>query len=114
MHALNDRQISAALSIIHRQAEQEWTLEGLSKNVGISRTMFANRFRDTVGVTPMQYLADWRMLKARELLQTGNLPIFAVAERVGYRSEEAFNRAFKKKYKITPGVFRRVHQTVVL
>jgi len=75
--------------------------------VGMSRSAFAARFSQRVGQTPMQYLTFWRMQRARELLAATRLSIAAIAERVGYQSEAAFNKAFKKAVGTGPGAYRR-------
>ena len=73
----------------------------------MSRYSFAELFRDVVGVSPMNYLTNCRMLRARELLRTPDLPVVEVAEQVGYRSEAAFNRAFTRTFGVGPGAYRR-------
>lgn len=105
--ALGDARISDAIRIIHGGAHTSLSLDGIARAVAMSRSAFANRFRELVGVTPIRYLTEWRMLKARELLETTSLPIPAVSERVGYMSEAAFNRAFKRAFGQGPGALRR-------
>ncbi len=105
--ALQDRQISQALKLVHARPETNWTLESISRTVGMSRSAFAARFKQLVGVTPMVYITDWRMQKARELLKNHAHPLVEVAEKVGYTSEAAFNRAFKRRFKQNPGAMRR-------
>ena len=105
--ALHDRQISEALTLIHTQPAQPWTLELLARHIGMSRSAFAARFRNLVGVTPMGYVTRWRMQKAREMLQRSRLPLIEISEQVGYTSEAAFSRVFKRVFKQNPGVVRR-------
>ena len=105
--ALYDQKISTTLQLIHAYPEKDWSLENLSKEAGMSRTSFANHFRNKVGQTPMHYLTNWRMLIARRILEGSEEPIADVAGKVGYGSEPAFNRAFKKVVKQTPARFRR-------
>ena len=105
--ALYDHKISTALQLIHACPEKDWSVDNLSKEAGMSRTSFANHFRDKVGQTPMHYLTNWRMLIARRILEESEEPIAEIAERVGYGSEPAFNRAFKKIVNQTPAKFRR-------
>jgi len=106
--ALSDQHINQALKLIHSEPAESWTLDSLARSCGISRTLFANKFRQLVGTTPMTYLADWRLMKAKELLKDGNFPVSIVAERVGYNSEVSFNRAFRKKFNLTPGKYKRI------
>ncbi len=105
--ALNDPIISEALGAIHSEPGNAWTVDLMAKHVGISRTLFANRFRQLVGMTPLSYLTDWRMLRAKELLKNGNVPLNLIADRVGYSSEASFIRVFRKRFKLTPGKYRR-------
>ena len=105
--ALADNQLSLSLSKIHLNPSYSWSLESLAKEAGMSRTLFANKFRTMIGSTPMDYVAQWRILKAKELLLKTKEPISKVAEQVGYSSEASFNRAFKRLAKATPLVFRK-------
>jgi AraC family transcriptional activator of mtrCDE len=105
--AAKDPQIGLALAEIHDQPQRDWTLAELAKTAGLSRTVFASRFRDLVGDTPMRYLSRWRMLTARDLLEEAHLSTAEVAERVGYRSEFAFAKAFKRAFGKGPGQYRR-------
>ena len=105
--AIADKQIGAALQLMHQAPQQPWVLASLAQQVGMSRSAFAARFSQRVGQTPMQYLTFWRMQRARELLAATRLSIAAIAERVGYRSEAAFNKAFKKTVGTGPGAYRR-------
>lgn len=106
--AISDRQIGAALQLMHRSPQDHWTLTMLAQRIGMSRSAFAARFSQLVGQTPMQYLTSWRMRKARELLRESRLSTAAIAEQIGYRSEAAFSKAFKKTVGIGPGAYRRV------
>ncbi len=110
--ALNDPIINRALEAIHTDPGKFWTVYTLAKHGGVSRTLFANRFRQLVGTTPLSYLTDWRMLKAKELLRTGEVPLNMIADAVGYKSEAAFIRVFRKKFDQTPGKFRRNYTEV--
>lgn len=105
--AMSDRSVGRGLTAMHERLEQSWTLAALAREAGMSRTAFARRFREMVGMTPMQYLALWRMQKARELLGQTALTVEAVAARVGYTSLPAFSRAFKQWVGEPPGQFRR-------
>ena len=105
--ALKDRQINQALQQIHAQPQANWTLEIIAHQIGMSRASFAARFKDLVGVTPMAYITRWRMQKAKDLLKNSELPLSLISERVGYTSEAAFSRAFKRQFKQNPGAMRR-------
>ena len=111
--ALNDRDISNALKIMHSMPEESWTLDSISKKIGMSRSSFAERFKKFVGITPIDYLTRWRMQRARDLLVNSELSLGAISKRVGYTSEPAFNRAFKKQFKETPGYMRRSMSAVL-
>jgi AraC-like DNA-binding protein len=103
---LRDEVIGRTLSTLHDRPAQAWSLEELAKEVGLSRSMLAERFHHYVGVPPMQYLARWRMQLAASLLSGTNLNLSDVAERVGYGSEAALSRAFKRLVGIAPSAWR--------
>lgn len=106
--ALKDPQISRALHVMHTKLEADLTLENIARTIGMSRAAFAARFKRLTGVTPMNYVTNWRMNKAREMLRNRvQIPLIDVAERVGYTSEAAFNRAFKRQFDENPGTMRR-------
>jgi AraC-like DNA-binding protein len=109
--ALLDRQINIALKLIHSNPEISWTLETIAKEIGMSRSAFAARFKFLVGETPLEYITKWRMTRARELLKNPQKPLIVIAEQVGYTSEAAFNRAFKRIFKHNPGFMRRTMLT---
>ena len=109
--ALNDGQISAALKLMHNTPEQLWTLELLAREVGMSRSVFAARFKKLIGETPLTYLTNWRISKACEILTNEKITIDEVAYRVGYQSEPAFNRIFKAKMGNTPAVYRKYRKS---
>ena len=104
---LRDPHISAALRLIHGRPSEPWTLEGLAREIGLSRSAFAERFISYVEVPPMQYLGRWRLQIAARLLEDKRMSIAQVAAEVGYQSEAAFNRAFKKYIGTAPGSWRR-------
>jgi AraC-like DNA-binding protein len=99
--------VGRALAALHRSPARAWTLESLAREVGLSRSALAERFSAFVGQPPMQYLACWRMQLAATHLRAGTDSIAEVAERVGYESEAAFSRAFKKVVGMPPGSWRR-------
>lgn len=106
--ALQDEQISKSLKLIHTKPQENWTLESLAGLVGMSRSAFTVRFRELVGETPMRYITRWRMHRAKELLRIHRLPLIEIAEQVGYLSEAAFSRAFKRQFNQNPGAMRKV------
>lgn len=102
-----DARISRALEAIHADPAGDWTVEGLARVAGMSRTAFASRFNTLVADPPLAYLTDWRMQLARRLLLDSDLPMIDVAERTGYKSEASFGRVFKKHFDMPPAGFRR-------
>ena len=107
LKAARDRQVGRAIMAIHRAPAEAWTLDSLARAAGMSRSAFAARFTGLVGVPAMQYLAEWRMHLARARLRGSATPVAAIAAALGYQSEPAFNRAFKRVFGITPGQARR-------
>jgi AraC-like DNA-binding protein len=105
--ALRDPQVSAALRLIHGRPTEPWTLDSLARAIGLSRSSFAERFASYVEMPPMQYLARWRLQIAARLLETPNISVAQAAAEVGYQSEAAFNRAFKRHTGVAPGAWRR-------
>ena len=104
---LRDAFVGKALSLMHAEPAQDWTIEELAKQVGLSRSVLAERFADLVGMPPMQYLGNWRMQIAARLLGGSNANIATIAAEVGYSSEAAFSRAFKKMVGVPPSNWRR-------
>ena len=104
---LNDPQVGRALALLHAEPARPWTVEELAQRAAISRAALAKRFVELVGESPMQYLAGWRMHLARHLLRESTLGIGEVAGRVGYESEAAFNRAFRRLVGAPPATWRR-------
>lgn len=104
---VTDRIVGAALRLLHEQPAHTWTLEELAAASGTSRSVLAERFLHLVGVPPMQYLTRWRMMLAANLLSGGNLPLTRVAEEVGYQTDAALNRAFRREYGVPPATWRR-------
>jgi AraC-like DNA-binding protein len=105
--ALADPQLGRALEALHGGPEADWSLEALARIAGLSRTLFAERFRERLGVSPMKYLATWRVQKARALLAQSGVSVAEAARRVGYRSESAFHRAFREQFGAAPGAYLR-------
>lgn len=104
---MNDARLSRALRYIHQDPGLEIDLITLARVAGMSRTAFAVRFHDVMGQPPASYLTDYRMLQARRLLVQTDLPMGEIMERVGYGSDAAFVRAFKRRYGETPARLRR-------
>jgi len=102
-----DLQLGRALRSIHADPGGDWSLDRLASVAGASRSAFSERFRERTGVTPMRYLADWRMRSARRLLADPALSVSEVGRRVGYASEAAFNRVFRAAVGQPPGRYRR-------
>jgi AraC-like DNA-binding protein len=104
---LRDPFVGKALSLMHAKAAHDWTIEELATQVGQSRSLFAKRFTDLLGMPPMHYLAQWRMQIASERLGSGNANVATIAAEIGYESEAAFSRAFKKLMGVPPSDWRR-------
>ena len=104
---LRDRFVGKALALVHERPAHDWTIEELGRRVGLSRSALHERFVQLIGVPPMQYLAQWRMQAAARLLLETRASIAAVAQDVGYDSEAAFARAFKRVIGIPPGSVRK-------
>ncbi len=107
LQGFSDPQVLRALAAMHREPEADWTVADLAKRAGMSRTGFAVQFSRVLSLTPMAYLARWRMQLARQALKATRDPVAVVAEQVGYASEAAFARVFKKEFGITPAAFRK-------
>jgi len=106
--ALRDPVVGRAIALVHERPAHPWTVEEIARSSGASRSALAERFTEAVGVPPMQYLAQWRIQLAAGLLARSNAGLAAIAAEVGYESEAAFNRAFKKLVGLAPGAWRRV------
>ena len=104
---LRDPPVGKALSLMHGRPAHGWTIEELAREVGVSRSVLAEQFAGLVGLPPMLYLARWRMQIAAGLLGGGNANMAAIAAEIGYESEAAFSRAFKKMIGVPPSVWRR-------
>ena len=107
LEAFGDRYVGRALELIHVKPAQSWTVESLASRVGMSRSRFAERFKQLVGVGPMAYLADWRLQKALGLLETPRASIKQVANDTGWGSPAAFSRAFSDRFGVSPREYRR-------
>ncbi len=105
--ALRDRHVGRAIALLHGDPAQAWTLEELGRRVGLSRSALHERFVALTGLAPMQYLANWRMQCGARLLREAPTSVAAIALEVGYDSEAAFSRAFKRATGLPPGAWRR-------
>lgn len=107
-----DPVIGQALAFLHKDPAHPWTISELARKVGLSRTRLAERFRHFLGESPMAYLAQWRLKLGAEILQSSDDSVAEVAVAVGYGSEAAFNRAFKREFNSPPAQFRRKHKSL--
>src|SRR5262245_49120185 len=101
-----DPEIGKTLALLHRSPAQPWTIATLAREVGISRSVLAERFRHYLGEPPMSYLTRWRMQLAARMLKSSSRSVAEIAADVGYESEAAFNRAFKREFEVPPARFR--------
>ena len=107
LFALADKKMSAAITCMHDEPGHAWTLQKLAERVGMSRSIFALKFKATVGKSPMEYLTRWRMLLAGDRLKSSDDPISAIAVSLGYESESAFSKAFRRVMVCSPRQYRR-------
>jgi len=104
---LRDPALSRVLALMHGDIGHPWSVEELSRRAGLSRSSLADRFTRLIGVSPMHYLSDWRLQAAGQMLRDSRAPLARIAEKVGYESEAAFSRAFRKKFGRAPATWRR-------
>jgi len=107
LFALSDKQMSSAIACMHDDPGYAWTVESLAERVGMSRSVFALRFRETMGSTPMEYLTRWRMLLAADRLKNSTDGLAAIAQSLGYESESAFGKAFRRVMGQSPRQYAR-------
>jgi AraC-like DNA-binding protein len=107
LRAIRDPQMSSVLRAMHEAIEKRWTVASLASTSGMSRSGFAARFKQALGESPLEYLTRWRMYKAAQLLREGDRKIAEVASLVGYESDAAFNKAFKRIIGAAPGAYRK-------
>jgi len=101
-----DSEMSRVLALMHRSPEHPWTIARLAREVGLSRSVLAERFRFYLGEPPMAYLTRWRLQLGAQMLSSSNYSVARIAGDVGYESEAAFNRAFKREFEVPPARFR--------
>ena len=110
LFALADQQLSPAITCMHQDPAHRWTIQELAERAGMSRSIFALRFKEKAGATPMEYLTRWRMLLAGDKLNTSEDSISAIALSLGYESESAFGKAFKRIMGCSPRQYNRRRQ----
>ena len=108
---VGDRIVGAALKALHNRPAHAWTLDELAQAACTSRSVLAERFQKLVGSSPIQYLTQWRMLLASNLLSGGNAPLASIAQDVGYQTDTAFSRAFRREFGTPPSAWRRARST---
>ena len=96
-----------ALALLHGDPARDWEVEALAREAGLSRSALNERFNALIGEPPMQYLTGWRLALASQALASSSDAVVRIAERVGYESEAAFNRAFKREFGVPPAAWRR-------
>ncbi len=105
LRAIFDPQMGAALSAVHDRVNTAWTVGSLAEAAGMSRSAFAARFKELLGQTPLEYVTEWRMQKAMQLLEQRDKKLIDVARAVGYESDAAFSKAFKRVVGVNPGEY---------
>jgi AraC-like DNA-binding protein len=107
LHARSDAHIGAALNSMHKRIDHPWTVASLASEAGMSRSAFAQRFKELMSESPLEYLTRWRMYRGSDLLRESDRKLADVAQAVGYDSDGAFHKAFKRVLGIAPGEYRR-------
>lgn len=107
---LRDRVVGKALALMHERPAQDWTLETLAREAGTSRSVLAERFSHFVAQSPIGYLTRWRMALAANLLRNSALDLSRIAGEVGYNTDTAFSRAFRREFGMPPAAWRRQQQ----
>ncbi len=105
--ALRDRRVHHALSLIHQDSTRDWSLPSLGDKVGMSRATLVRRFNEVLGVSPMVYITDWRLMKANNLIRSSALSIEQIANATGFATARTLSRAFSRQYGLTPSELRR-------
>ena len=109
LKGLKDPQVGRALALIHHKLDAPWTSEELAREVALSRSAFVERFTTLIGMPPIRYLTFWRLQTAKLGLREARKTIAQLAYSVGYESEEAFSRAFKREFGVPPARWREMH-----
>lgn len=105
--AVSDRKLALAIEAMHAKPQIAWTVDELAKKAGMSRSAFAARFKDVVGQTPLAYLTEWRIYQAARLIERNADRLSVIARHIGYRSEAAFTKAFRKVMGTMPSEYRK-------
>lgn len=113
LSGLSDKHMSVAITAIHNAPGHSWTLQSLAEHTGMSRSVFALRFREIVGITPMEYLTRWRMLLAADRLKNTSDGLSAIAQSLGYESESAFGKAFRRIMGCSPRQYTRTSPSAI-
>lgn len=109
LSGLRDRAVGKCLALMHERPAHPWTVDSLAREVGTSRSVLAERFTHFVGQSPMQYLGRWRMALATNYLRRSSLNVARIAEEIGYETDAAFSRAFRREFGVPPATWRRRH-----
>ena len=109
LSGLRDRAVGKCLALMHEKPAHAWTVDSLAREVATSRSVLAERFTHFVGQSPMQYLGRWRMALATNYLRRSSLSLARIAEEVGYETDAAFSRAFRREFGVPPATWRRTH-----
>jgi AraC-like DNA-binding protein len=109
LSGLRDRAVGKCLALMHERPAYPWTVDSLAREVATSRSVLAERFTHFVGQSPMQYLGRWRMALATNYLRRSALNLAKIAEEVGYETDAAFSRAFRREFGVPPATWRRIH-----
>jgi AraC-like DNA-binding protein len=110
--ALRDRRVYRALELIHKEPEFDWSLAALGERVGMSRATLVRRFQDVVGVAPMAYIMDWRIMKAYNLIKYSTTSLEQIADATGFASARTLSRTFQRHYDCTPTELRRINDAL--
>lgn len=110
LQAMKDPYLAKALTVMHDAPDQNWTIHKLAEVAGMSRSSFAQRFKDTVGMPPLTYLIDYRLRLAARYLRLQQNSISRISELVGYASDSTFSQAFKRVYGVSPKAYRQQYQ----
>lgn len=110
--ALHDHRLSRALRMIHRSPEKDWSLETIAEAVCMSRATLARRFKEAVGTAPIEYLTQWRLLRAHDLVKHSDASLERIAEQVGFASAQTLARSFKRRFGYTPSMLRQTANAI--
>jgi AraC-like DNA-binding protein len=105
--AMSDKHLSKAIQAMHAGLDRSWSVASLAREARMSRSAFALKFKTVLGQTPLEYLTQWRMYRAGDMIRSDNLSLFQVASAVGYGSESSFSRVFKRELGVAPREYRR-------